>query len=193
MDKHLKMCDILHYFKYDEGSPSGLCWCVDRWAGATKHILKASAGSVAGCLSKENRYWIVKVKKKSYKVHRIIYEILHACELDDAYFIDHIDGGRGNNKIGNLRRVLRSQNAQNAKKRVDNSTGVTGVFLHNYEKTLGYLSLWSQNGVRGSKLFSIRKYGLLESFTLACQFRAKKIEELNNLGADYTETHGVRL
>ena len=192
MNKHLKMCEILQYFKYDEGSPSGLCWSMDRWAGATKSILKAPAGSVAGCLSKEHGYWSVKVKKTSYKVHRIIYEILHTCELDDTDFIDHIDGDRGNNKIDNLRRVLRSQNAQNAKKRVDNSTGVTGVFLYNYGNTLGYLSLWNQNGARGSRLFSIRKYGLLESFTLACQFRSKKIKELNNLGADYTVTHGVR-
>lgn len=44
--------------------------------------------------------------------------------------IDHINGNRKDNRWCNLRQVTRSQNLQNSKRRLDNSSGVKGVNWH---------------------------------------------------------------
>jgi hypothetical protein len=42
--------------------------------------------------------------------------------------IDHKNGNTRNNKIGNLREATQSQNSMNTNIRINNSSGVTGVF-----------------------------------------------------------------
>lgn len=63
---------------------------------------------------------------KKYPVHRVIWSLL---KNEDPYplQIDHIDGNRANNRIENLRKVTNTVNSQNAKKRVDNTSGYPGV------------------------------------------------------------------
>lgn len=45
--------------------------------------------------------------------------------------IDHIDGDCANNRISNLRDVTHLENMKNVKRRIDNSSGVTGVRRRN--------------------------------------------------------------
>lgn len=175
-------------FYYDETSPSCLRYKVNIYAGRHKTILKASAGQQVG--AKENGYWSTKVKGKTMKVHRIIWE-LHYGEILPNFCVDHIDGDRGNNKIINLRVLLKEENTRNCKKRVDNKTGVNGVFLYKSEYSYGYQAIWNEHGKRRSKLFSFRYYTEEDSFKLACEFRANKIKQLNEAGAGYTERHGT--
>lgn len=66
-----------------------------------------------------------KLFSKSIRAHRLIWALVHG-EWPNGE-IDHIDGDRANNKLSNLRLVDKSENQRNASRRVDNSSGVTGV------------------------------------------------------------------
>lgn len=63
---------------------------------------------------------------QSYMVHRLIW-LYMTGEVPDGE-VDHIDHNPLNNKFSNLRLVDRLANNRNAKKRVDNTSGVTGVY-----------------------------------------------------------------
>jgi hypothetical protein len=80
---------------------------------------------------------------------------------------------------------------RNSKKRINNSSGVTGVcFQHKVGEGTRAMALWKEGDKQCSKSFSVKIYGLLESFALACAYREQKIKELNDLGYGYTENHG---
>lgn len=46
------------------------------------------------------------------------------------------------------------------------------------------------NGKKKCKFYSVNVRGEDEAFRLACEWRAKMIEEMNSQGAGYTEMHG---
>ena len=56
------------------------------------------------------------------RMHRLI------AGTPDGADTDHIDSDGLNNRRSNLRTATRSQNAQNSKVRIDNSSGIKGVF-----------------------------------------------------------------
>ena len=71
-----------------------------------------------------------------------------------------------------------------------NTTGVTGVSFY----SRGYYSAeWRDypSGKKCRKFFSIKKLGVDEAFSLAVEFRKKKIEEQIEKGAPYTKIHGL--
>ena len=55
---------------------------------------------------------------------------MHHGIFDESLLIDHIDNNPLNNRIENLRLCNLSENARNANKRVDNSSGYKGVSWH---------------------------------------------------------------
>ncbi len=59
---------------------------------------------------------------KMYAAHRLIYA-WHNGEIGKSLLIDHIDRNKKNNKIENLRAVSASENSQNRKKPVNNTSG----------------------------------------------------------------------
>jgi len=71
-------------------------------------------------------YRRLKLDYKYYLVHRVIWKMVTGKE--PAPEIDHINHQRGDNRMENLREVTRSENQQNASKRKDNVSGVTGVY-----------------------------------------------------------------
>jgi hypothetical protein len=81
-------------------------------------------GNVAGCINRQG-YRVIRVYGKRYQAHRIVY-LLHynAWPLD---CIDHINSNRGDNRIGNLRVINHTLNSRRQKKRIDNTSGFTGV------------------------------------------------------------------
>lgn len=89
------------------------------------------AGSVVGCLHSATGYLVVRIDKKLYKVHRVIY-LWHHGYLPE--FIDHIDVDRLNNRIANLRPATKSENMCNRKKPANNSSGYKGVYFHSQIK-----------------------------------------------------------
>jgi HNH endonuclease len=91
-----------------------------------KPAKNVAAGAVAGCRNPAG-YVRVKVCKKWFTAHRVAW-FLHYGEAPEGD-IDHIDGNPSNNAITNLRCVSHQDNLRNTKKRKDNTSGVTGVFM----------------------------------------------------------------
>ena len=85
---------------------------------------RVKVGSPAGCRTK-NGYWHIGVKGKWAYAHRLAWLYVHG-EWPDS-LIDHIDGNRSNNRIGNLRKTDMAGNAINGKVRSTNKSGHQGV------------------------------------------------------------------
>lgn len=105
----------LDLFRYDPET-GYLHWRVD-----VGKKIKAGrrAGSVHG-----RGYINVGVNGRTYRAHRLIWLMEHS-EWPDQ--IDHINHIRHDNRLENLRSVETVDNNQNAKRRSDNQSGVTGV------------------------------------------------------------------
>ena len=73
----------------------------------------AKAGGIAGAKHGEN-YILIMISGRTYKAHRLAWMYVHGDWPKG--FIDHINGVRHDNRIGNLRDVTRSENMQNQRK-----------------------------------------------------------------------------
>lgn len=85
---------------------------------------RAMPGMMAGTPNGDG-YLCVKVNGVRYRVHRIIW--LMTYSQWPVGQIDHINGVRDDNRIENMRDVSVTGNQQNQHKRIDNTSGVTGV------------------------------------------------------------------
>lgn len=63
---------------------------------------------------------------RNYRAHRVVW-LLHTGAWPNGE-VDHENGKRNDNRPVNLRDVSSSKNKQNARRRSDNRSGVTGVF-----------------------------------------------------------------
>lgn len=185
LGEHLK-----EYFKYDENSPSKLIW-IKKYGKTGSNV---TIGDNAGSLDTQNGYWKIHALGNNMKCHRIVWYLFNG-DIPKGKHIDHINGNRSDNSISNLRLVEQAINARNCKMSENNTSGVTGV---------SYFEGFTRNGTPFSKFyvsvsynrkvfrrsFSCEKYGYDQAFQLACEYRAKMIEELNAQGAGYTPRHG---
>ena len=180
--KNCNLIDWNFYFYIDETSPSNL-----RWKIKTSTV---KSGDIAGS-KHSNGGWCVKVKQKKWFVHRIIY-YMYFGEIKEGNVIDHINGNPFDNLINNLRSITATENSRNSKKRKHNTSGVTGVnfFVNKKTKETYVKSFWYEiSGKTNNKLFSVKKYGLLEAFNFACNFRKNMMKKLNEQGANYSKRH----
>jgi len=99
--------------KYEDGN---LYWKKD----VAKNV---KTGSKAGCFDKF-KYVLIKINKKIYKAHHIVWIIHHGYK---PKMIDHIDGNPSNNRIENLREATNSQNQWNKKVYKYSKSGIRGV------------------------------------------------------------------
>lgn len=118
----LNQNDLIDLFNYD--AASGLL----TYKTNTKN---KSVGEVAG---KENSdgYLQIKIGKRSYKVHRLIWFYVYGCWPVDL--IDHINGNRTDNRICNLREATNAQNMRNSKLQRRNKSGEKGVMWRERDK-----------------------------------------------------------
>lgn len=85
----------------------------------------AKPGDVAGCLTPAG-YVAISVDGRKHQAHRLVWMYEHGrwpVEL-----VDHRDGNRSNNSLGNLREASHQGNHQNLRRaHADNLTGYLGV------------------------------------------------------------------
>ena len=79
-------------------------------------------GMVVGTL--DGGYLNVKLEKKMFRLHRVIWKIVYGYDPDQ---VDHKDGNKLNNSIVNLRDCTHGQNIQNRPSRIGTASGVKGV------------------------------------------------------------------
>lgn len=109
---------LVEYFTYEDG----------QLVRAKTVNYNAKQGDYAGTLDKSTGYVKVNFDGKVCLVHRLVWALVYGEEPKGM--IDHIDGNRSNNKIGNLRCCDNQTNMQNLKHaRIDSVTGVLGVSL----------------------------------------------------------------
>lgn len=88
-----------------------------------------NAGNVAGNLNKKLSY--VQIRFSVLGANKLLYAHRLAMYMSTgivpALEVDHIDGDKSNNRLCNLREVTNSINHRNSKKKVTNTSGVTGV------------------------------------------------------------------
>lgn len=176
------------WFIYDITSPSGIRWRVDRWSGKHYNIKTVSKGDVVGTKSKRG-YWGVILKRKSFRVSRVIWE-MHFGIIKDEFQVDHIDHDKSNNKLENLRLVSNAVNKRNSPKYANNKSSVTGVRLLCMCGQDYWSATWTVESRRKARYFSTKIYGYSKAFELACKTRSEAIEALNLMGAGYSELHG---
>ena len=121
--EYLKECFVL-----EPSLPSGLRWSVNRPLSHFKSeaIFKRwktnNSNQSAGCIL-GNGYYYLRLDKKRYPNHRIVFAIYNnSIDFQDKQ-IDHIDGNVFNNSPQNLRLATASQNQFNRKKQKNNSSG----------------------------------------------------------------------
>jgi hypothetical protein len=116
-DFSLSYDKIHELFEYRDGS---LLWKIKPRNGI-------QLGQKAGTLN-HNGYIHIRLNKKTYQSHRLIF-LMHHGYLPEM--LDHIDCNRSNNKIENLRPATNMQNQYNQKLHPKNKTGVKGVCFDN--------------------------------------------------------------
>lgn len=89
-----------------------------------------SAGKSVGESLLKDGYRRVSVDDSSWAQHRVIWLYVHGYWPPGE--IDHINCNRTDNRIANLRLANRSQNASNARKSKNNTSGFKGVGLHKH-------------------------------------------------------------
>jgi len=109
---------------------------------------RAQAGQVVGWKSTTG-YLTVQINKQEYLLHRIVYSWVTGEILLGEEIVDHKNRCRDDNRWDNLRKVEKSGNNFNIKRRSDNTSGVQGVcFIRGKKKwqakigsrLLGYFS-----------------------------------------------------
>ena len=99
--------------------------------------------------TEQNGYRIITLnrdgRKKKAKIHRLV-AMSFLNNGESRPMVDHIDHNPSNNDVSNLRWVTRSQNAMNARKNSNNTSGASGVSWNvKRDRWIAYIMV---NGVR---------------------------------------------
>ena len=103
--------------------------------------------------------------------------LLNGLEISDDAVIDHIDGDTNNNELSNIRITTQQINSKNRRKRIDNTTGITGI--HKY----GNLYIVRKQ-INGKRMYLGSRHTLEEAIELLNSY--DDIIKADN----YTERHG---
>lgn len=158
-------------FRYSEES-GFLSWRFRR--GGVK------AGRIAGCPNAAG-YIQVTVDGKNYRAHRLIWLYVYGEFPEDQ--IDHINGIKDDNRIENLRAVTAQENHLNLRRRINNSSGFTGVY-------------WNRKNIRWGAVIGIKGMPVhLGSFNPDFEGKMMALAARKNAEEEYGfhENHGKTL
>jgi hypothetical protein len=114
-------------------------------------------------------YLSTEIKGKTYKVHRIIYQMTHNIEiLESNLEVDHIDLNPLNNNPSNLRLCSSMENSRNRSLRRDSNSKCKGV---SYDKKK---DKWRARIRCNYKLISLGYYSIKEDAYKAYQIASKQ-------------------
>lgn len=194
---HTKSCGCLKIRKtIERNTTHGLC-------NSKKSIYNRWNNIKDRCYDKSNQDY-KNYGGKGITLHKVFHdfakfyeEIGDPPDNSGVWTIDRIDHTR-NYEPGNLRWANHHQQARNRGKTNRNTSGFTGVSWYEVKRRRGRslyaLVQWEEydkeKKSHKAKAFSVKKFGLLPAFAMACKYREDKIKELNAAGYGYSDNHG---
>ena len=121
-------------------------------------------------------YFQIPKVRSTMRRSQLVYSLKYG-PIPEGMDVDHIDGNRANDDPDNLRVVTRGLNNRNRKKRVDNTSGITGICWSNYH---GHYVI---RRTVGDKRLSTSRNTLEEALIVLEQYKA--------MDQSYTERHGM--
>jgi len=106
--------------------------------------------------------------------HRVVWSVYHGSHAED--FMDHINGDRADNRIGNLRVVTNRENSKNSAMSIRNKSGHSGIFWDNRRMS------WTVTIGSGE---SRKSLGAFKDISVAVEVRKRAEHE-----EGYHENHG---
>lgn len=124
---------------------------------------RINPGTRAG--SKNGKGYIqICIHSKLYTAHRLAW--LYTYGYFPAAWLDHINGNKSDNSIANLREATNAENQKNAKKRITNTSGFTGV-SRSYKR-------WRATASHNGKSFNLGCFDTPEEASVAYKTFASK-------------------
>ena len=134
-------------------------------------------GDLASFFERDGYYCFQIPKVRSTMRRSQLVYMLKNGPIPEGMDIDHIDGNSANDDPDNLRIVTPALNSRNRKKRVDNTSGITGIHWSNYH---GHYVI---RRTVGNKRLSTSRKTLEEALNVLEQYKA--------MDQSYTERHGM--
>lgn len=158
----LNIKDIEPFVYYDSTSPSGLRWKTSK--------VNRQAGDVAGT-QKARDYWRVNINKRNYACHRLVV-LLTSGNLPEDMVVNHKDRNKSNNSVDNLEVITQAENMKHLYGSDFNFIQVTSVL----QKCIAgrynvQVNCYDGSGKVHKKMFSMKKYGILEAFAMGIQYK----------------------
>lgn len=110
---------ILCLLSYDPGTGE-FVW-LKRVSRGTK------SGFIAGHICKTNGYRTIRIKGKDYRANKLA--IFMTTGIWPDGIVDHVNGVKSDDRIGNLRKASHTENMRNSKTRTDSVSGLKGACL----------------------------------------------------------------
>lgn len=161
--------------------------------------LSARAGKRVTMYAVDDGYIRVVLRGVSYSLGRIIYQMTYG-DLTPEFEIDHKDRDVTNNSIDNLRKVPQGINKRNKGRQINQSEYGTGICRnkkhhpapHQHKVSEYFVARWYDvDGILRGKHFNISVLGEDVALASATEYRQKMMEQLNQQGAGYTDSHGT--